>query len=43
MHGEFHGQFHIEQVVCPPKLCGGVFTSAAVDNIDHNPSSTTLK
>ena len=36
-------QFHREQVVCPPKLRGGVFTSAAVDNIDHNPSSTTSK
>ena len=29
-------QFHREQVVCPPKLHGSVFTSAAVDNIDHN-------
>ena len=36
-------QFHREQVVCPPKLCGGVFTSAAVNNIDHNHSSTTSK
>ena len=26
---------------CPPGLFVGVFTIAAVDNIDHNPSSTT--
>ena len=26
---------------CPPGLFVGVFTTAAVDNIDHNPSSTT--
>ena len=36
-------QFHHEQAVCPPKLRGNVFTTAAVDNIDHNPSSTTAK
>ena len=36
-------QFHREQVVCLPKLRNSVFTSAAVDNIDHNPSSTTSK
>ena len=36
-------QFHHEQVVCPPKLRENVFTTAAVDNIDHNPSSTTAK
>ena len=29
--------------MCPPKLHGSVFTSAAVDNIDHNPSSTTSR
>ena len=28
-------QFHMEQVVCPPTLRGGVLTTAAVDNIDH--------
>ena len=28
-------------VVCPPQLSSGVFTTAVVDNIDHNPSSTT--
>lgn len=31
----------MEKVVCPPQLRGGVFTTAAVDNIDHNPSSTS--
>ena len=36
-------QYHREQVVCPPKSRGAVFTTAAVDNIDHNPSSTTSK
>jgi len=30
-----------DAVVCPPKLRGGLFTTAAVDNIDHNPSSTS--
>jgi len=35
--------YHQEQVVCPPKMRGTVFTTAAVDNIDHNPSSTTSK
>ena len=28
-------------VVCPSKLHEGVFTTAALDNIDHNPSSTS--
>ena len=28
-------------VVCPSKLLDGIFTTAAVDNIDHNPSSTS--
>ena len=36
-------QFHRERVVCPPKMRGKVFTTAAVDNIDHNPSATTSK
>ena len=35
--------FVMEKVVCPPKLRGDVFTSAAVDNLDHNPSSTTAQ
>ena len=36
-------RFHMEQVVCPPIMRGSVFTTAAVDNIDHNPSATTAK
>ena len=34
---------HYEEngTVCPPKLRGQVLTTAVVDNIDHNPSSTT--
>ena len=34
-------QYHANQVVCPPQLSKKVFTCGAVDNIDHNPSSTT--
>ncbi len=34
-------RFYMEQVVCPPTLRSNVHTSAAVDNIDHNPSSTS--
>lgn len=30
-----------DNCVCPPHLTSGVFTTAAVDNIDHNPRSTT--
>ena len=36
-------RYEREQVVCPSKLRKGPFTTAAVDNIDHNPSSTTCK
>ena len=36
-------RFEAEGVVCPSKLQKGVFTTAAVDNIDHNPSSSTAK
>ena len=34
-------QYAEDNVVCPPELHSGVFTTAAIDNIDHNPSSTT--
>jgi len=34
-------QFHKDQVVCPPKMRGDIYRTAAVDNIDHNPTSTT--
>ena len=36
-------RFGVEDVVCPPKLRHGLFTTGAVDNIDHNPSSATAK
>ncbi len=36
-------QFTMDGVVCPPKMRQGLFTTAAVDNIDHNPSSATAK
>ena len=36
-------QFHREHVVCSPKLKHKVFTCAAVDNVDHNPTSSTSK
>lgn len=35
--------YHQEQVVCPRKMRCKVFTTAAVDNINHNPISTTAK
>ena len=31
-----------EGVVCPLKLRKGLFCTSALDNIDHNPSSTTV-
>ena len=34
-------QYHEENVVCPSSLRLNLFTTAAVDNIDHNLSSTT--
>jgi hypothetical protein len=33
--------FQEKGVVCPPTLKNGIFTIAAIDNIDHNPSSAT--
>ena len=36
-------RFRVEYVVCPPKLRRGLFTTGAVDNIDHIPSSATAK
>ena len=33
--------YHREKVVCPPEVKCSLFTTAAVDNIDHNPSSTS--
>ena len=36
-------RFKLEEIVCPPKMRNGLFTTAAVDNIDHNLSSGTAK
>ena len=36
-------QFVLDGVVYPPKMCSGLFTIAAADNIDYNPSVTTAK
>jgi len=33
-------KYHAENVVCPPKVRKGILTTSAVDNIDHNPSSS---
>ena len=35
--------FQAEQMICPPIIHGSALITAAVDNIDHNPSSTTAK
>lgn len=36
-------QYIEDGVVCPPVLRKKLFTTSAVDNIDHNPSSTTAQ
>ena len=36
-------RFENEGFVCPPLLRKRVFTTYAVDNIDHNPSSRTAR
>ena len=35
--------YNSTNIVCPPALKGGVFTTAALDNIDHNLGSTTAE
>lgn len=35
--------YNADDVVCPAGLQPGLFTMAAFDNIDHNPSSATAK
>ena len=32
-----------EGIVCPPNLRKGLFTAGALDNLDHNPLSTTAQ
>jgi hypothetical protein len=34
-------QFQEDGVVCPKNMRSGLFTIAAIDNLDHNPSSST--
>ena len=34
-------QFRADNIVCPSNLRHGLYTVGALDNIDHNPSSTT--
>ena len=34
-------QYHAEGVICPPSLEKGIFALAAIDNLDHNPLSST--
>ena len=36
-----YARFFTDGLVCPPQAFSGVFTTAAVDNIGHNPSSTS--
>ena len=33
--------YEVEKAACPPNLRSSLFTTAAADNIDHNPSSTS--
>ena len=36
-------RYRKENVLCPPNLCCGLFTVAAGDNMDHNPSPSGRK
>ena len=36
-------RYNTEGIVCPPSLKKGLFTIAAIDNIDHDPSSSTAQ
>ena len=36
-------RYKLDGIVCPPKMRSGVFTTAAVDNIDYTPTSATAK
>lgn len=40
---EVCARYEAEHVVCPANLRHGLFTTSAVDNIDHNPTSTTAQ
>ena len=39
--GSVSMHFEKQGIVCPPNLRKGLFTVGALDNLDHNPSSTT--
>lgn len=41
MNNRICEQYHDQNVVCPPNLQQGSLVTAATDNIDHDPSSTT--
>ena len=43
MGNEVCARYEAEHVVCPTNLRCGLFTTGAVDNIDHNPTSTTAQ
>ena len=34
-------EYQEKNLVCPPRLQEGIFTVTAIDNLDHNPSSST--
>ena len=36
-------RFIMDGIVCPPKMCNEFFSTAAIDNINYNPSSATAK
>ena len=36
-------RFQADKIVCPSHLCKGIFVVGALDNVDHNPSSTTAQ
>ena len=41
--GSVYDRFQSEGIVCPINLRKGLYTVGALDNIDHNPSSTTAQ
>jgi len=42
LSNQVHDNFDLVMGVYPPGLYKGFFTTAAVDNLDHNPSSTAV-
>ena len=41
INNQLCSKYLAEDTLCPPKLQTGLFSSAAIDNIDHNQSSAT--